>query len=318
MTLRDFAGSSQAPGSDRLNLTDLPEISDLLLRHQAVSLRVEGWSMYPTLCKGDRLTVEPVSAAQLRSGDLALFVHRFADGPRLICHRLIRTMVDPQRTSLVTKGDAVAACDPPVQAGQVLGRVAAISRPWWRAWPGFPSLAMRLDRWMSRLLQSMAQLLEQLQGLCAYRRLMRSVLLSRFFRYFVGVPDGGWWYRYQPVQRGGASTLTGHRRLRLLAKLGRSHAGAVQLRAVHGGYAVEALSVRLRYRGLGVASQLLRLAAMVISIGDTTTLRIAVERDNRAACRLLRKMGFREASSASDESMILVREIQATTKYLFA
>src|SRR3989441_11478649 len=44
--------TTQAIGGDRLGLTDLVEISDLLLRKQAIPLRVAGWSMYPTLWEG--------------------------------------------------------------------------------------------------------------------------------------------------------------------------------------------------------------------------------------------------------------------------
>jgi len=55
----------QALSSERLDLTDVLEVSDLLLRHKALSFRVAGWSMYPTLWQGDQLTVEPSSPAQL-------------------------------------------------------------------------------------------------------------------------------------------------------------------------------------------------------------------------------------------------------------
>src|SRR5881628_841328 len=77
--------TTQSIKGDRLGLTDLLDISDLLIRNQTFRFRVASSSMSPTLWKGDQLTVEPASPAQLQVGDLLLF----HDRGRLICHRLV-------------------------------------------------------------------------------------------------------------------------------------------------------------------------------------------------------------------------------------
>ncbi|MGH8010919.1 MAG: hypothetical protein ACREQ4_00300, partial [Candidatus Binataceae bacterium] len=57
-------------------------------------------------------------------GEIVLFAH---DG-RLFAHRVIECRNDNGSIELVTRGDALSACDPPVAIAQVLGRVAAIRR----------------------------------------------------------------------------------------------------------------------------------------------------------------------------------------------
>src|SRR3989442_6082520 len=63
-------GITQAIRGDRLGLTDLLEISDLLLRGQAFRFRVASWSMSPALHKGDQITVESISPTSLQVGDV--------------------------------------------------------------------------------------------------------------------------------------------------------------------------------------------------------------------------------------------------------
>src|SRR5713101_638420 len=86
--------------SDRLGLADLHELSDLLLRSGLFCFRATGWSMYPTLCKGDLLTVEPASPNQLHVGYLILFHHR----GQLICHRVVTLDTAGPGTRIITKG----------------------------------------------------------------------------------------------------------------------------------------------------------------------------------------------------------------------
>ena len=143
----------QSLGSERLDLTDLLEVSDLLLRHGALSFRVAGWSMYPTLGKGDRLTVEPASASHLHVGDLVLFHIPVAEGARLVCHRLVAVEDTGPAPRLITRGDAVTGDGEVIQPNQVVGRVVAVKRPWWLAdgSPWIATLMMRLDRIRDRL-----------------------------------------------------------------------------------------------------------------------------------------------------------------------
>ncbi|NOS76358.1 MAG: S26 family signal peptidase [Nitrospira sp.] len=80
--------------------------------------RVASWSMYPTLCKGDRLELGP--AEPLHVGDLVVFRKPFG----LVCHRLVAR----QAQVLFTKGDANSGAPEPVMLRDVLGIVVAVVR----------------------------------------------------------------------------------------------------------------------------------------------------------------------------------------------
>lgn len=104
--------------SARFPATALPEnCQGPALQHQMIP-RVASWSMYPTLCKGDRLELEP--AEPLHVGDL--IVYRKAFG--LVCHRLVAR----HDARLLTQGDACSGPPEQVLPQDVLGRVVAVTR----------------------------------------------------------------------------------------------------------------------------------------------------------------------------------------------
>lgn len=80
--------------------------------------RVASWSMYPTLCKGDRLELGP--ADPLNVGDLVVFRRPFG----LVCHRIVAR----QEQVLLTQGDASSGAPEPVLFRDVLGIVVAVVR----------------------------------------------------------------------------------------------------------------------------------------------------------------------------------------------
>jgi signal peptidase I len=92
--------------------------ASVLRAGKRIRLRVFGTSMLPSLWPGDILTVEP--GEELVPGDIVLFLR---DG-RFCAHRLL---VQSGRY-WVTRGDAMRQDDPPVEAGELLGRVGCISR----------------------------------------------------------------------------------------------------------------------------------------------------------------------------------------------
>ena len=106
------------------NLTDLLEISDLLLEHGKIRLRIASWSMYPTLRPGDLIQAEPADASQIPLGDLVLF---HASG-QLFCHRLVDRHQEGESSWVVTKGDQTTQPDEPIEATRVLGQVVHIER----------------------------------------------------------------------------------------------------------------------------------------------------------------------------------------------
>jgi len=302
---------SQAIRSDRLDLTDLLEVSDLLLRNDTFRFRVAGWSMYPTLCKGDRLTLEPVSSDHLQVGDLVLFHRQFPHGRRLVCHRLVAVDATHGDLQLVTKGDAMTGDGEIIQPEQVLGKVVAVKERWSlaRGSKRVAALAMRIDREKERITDLIARGLQHLQGIGGYRRFMRMVL-SRSFAYYLGVPEGSRWISYQPVSRGGNATLpTGHGDFHLLAKLRGTCVGSLQGKAGAEGYWIESLYVRIRYRGLGVGSHLLPLAATAAARNGAHVLLASVEPANTAVLHLFTKTGFRETGDLRDNQVSLRRDL---------
>ena len=294
--------TTQALGGDRLGLTDLLEISDLLLRNQAIPLRVAGWSMYPTLWKGDQLTVEPASPMQFQVGDLLLF----HDHGRLICHRLVATQETGAGPQFITKGDAATGYGEVIQPHQVLGRVVAVARRW--PWAG--SLSKRIDCWLARLRDEVTQRLLALQGLRSYRQMMRAPL-SRCLAYYIGIPEGRRWFHYQPISRRGGDSIgfMEHQVFHILAKLGETSVGSLQVKAVADGYRIEILYVRICYRGIGIGSHLLALAATAASRSGARALLASVEPANTAALHLFTKMGFRKTGGLRGNQISLRRDL---------
>jgi len=294
-------GLTQPIASDLLGLTDLLEITDLLIRSQTFRFRVASWSMYPTLRKGDRLTVEPVSATSLQVGDVILY-HICG---RLICHRVVALDTAEAGPRIITKGDAAVGCDAPLLPDQVLGRVVGV-RP---SWHPAGNLTMRIDPLRTRLIQSVAQGLLALQALRSYRRMMRP-LLSHCFASYTGIPEGRRWFRYHRIGgRGIPELLKGHQRFHLVAKLARICVGSLHIEAGPEGCWVTAFYVRIPYRGLGVASQLLALACHLASRSGTGRLLATVEVENSVTRSLFDKIGFRPLTGLEpDGTAILHRD----------
>lgn len=289
--------------TDRLDLTDLLEISDLLLRTGSFRFHVAGWSMSPALRRGDRLTVEPVSWEQLRVGDLLLYHHR----GRLVCHRLVAFDGTGPAQRIITKGDATAEYDPPLQPDQVLGKVVHVRRS--GLWD--ESLGRRIDRLWERLSHRAAGCLGVLQSHRFYRRVM-GTLCSRCFAFYVGIPSGRRWYQYQRIPTGATSTVPeGCQSFRLLAKVAGRCVGNLHVEARADGYWLEALYVRVPYRGLGLASQLLNLACQVAVRSHARALLAPAEPGNQIMHRLLEQMGFQPLPAPRpSEVSVLVRELR--------
>ena len=99
------------------------ELATAVLRASGrLRLRVNGWSMLPTMMPGDVLMIERVGGDSICMGDIVLF-HR---DRRLFVHRLVSSSEDGR---IVTRGDAMPRPDsPPVAASELLGKVSLIVR----------------------------------------------------------------------------------------------------------------------------------------------------------------------------------------------
>lgn len=127
-------------------------IAEVLRAGGRVRFRAYGGSMGEAIRRGDIVEVEPVTVAELRRADIVVYERQ----TRLIVHRLLAILEHPDRgVRLIVRGDSHRACDPPVPAHALLGRVAAVRsgplagaaaafctlrrslRPWARDWAPF-------------------------------------------------------------------------------------------------------------------------------------------------------------------------------------
>jgi hypothetical protein len=123
-------------------------ISDLLRTGKLVRFRAPGYSMYPTILHGDVITIEPVEPSAVKVGDIALYRNENS----VIAHRVIKILKRSERNSrsapqgpqgrstppieagpstsetllFILCGDARPACDDPVAAEHILGKVVLI------------------------------------------------------------------------------------------------------------------------------------------------------------------------------------------------
>lgn len=100
-------------------------------------IRLRGASMRPGLGRDQDVVVERASLEELRLGDIAVF---FRDA-RLFAHRVVRRVGAGSGASWVTKGDALANLDPPLEPHELLGRVVLIEQG---------PHTVRLDAWHRR------------------------------------------------------------------------------------------------------------------------------------------------------------------------
>jgi hypothetical protein len=87
-------------------------------------LAVTGTSMLPSIWPGDILEVHRQSVAEIVPGDVVL---RERNGA-FLAHRVVEKVDWPERTLLITRGDALRAPDRPIAPEELLGRVTAILR----------------------------------------------------------------------------------------------------------------------------------------------------------------------------------------------
>ena len=99
-------------------------IDDVLGAGTIVRFRAEGTSMYPTIRDGEAITIARVVPGDIVRGDLLLCRH----GQRVIAHRVVGITTRDAIRVFELRGDAKAACDVPVGADAVVGRIIAVHR----------------------------------------------------------------------------------------------------------------------------------------------------------------------------------------------
>ena len=99
-------------------------------------LAVTGTSMLPSIRPGDMLEVHRQGMEAILPGDVVLFLRNGG----FAAPRVMEKAGEPDRTLLITRGDALRVPDPPVTPEELLGRVTAVLR-------GERRLDPRLTRW---------------------------------------------------------------------------------------------------------------------------------------------------------------------------
>jgi len=89
-----------------------------------IRFRAEGRSMYPTIRDGELITVGPVATDHIVRGDVLLCRH----ATRVLAHRVVAVTGPGSARMLQLRGDANRACDAPVAASQVVGKVLSVRR----------------------------------------------------------------------------------------------------------------------------------------------------------------------------------------------
>ncbi len=111
-------------------------VLEVLKSSGQVRLALTGSSMLPSIWPGDIVEVRRQSVGEISPGDVVLCARRGG----FSAHRVVEKVAGPERTVLITRGDALLAPDPPVAPEELLGRVTAILR-------GGRRLEPRLTRW---------------------------------------------------------------------------------------------------------------------------------------------------------------------------
>ena len=122
-------------------------IEETLNRDHSIRFRAPGDSMYPTICDGDVVTVMPVETESIVIGDIILYQHKSGVTAHRVKYILKRsernsrsaprgpqdrsgspTWASPSSETLhfILRGDARPACDDPVAAEQILGKVVLV------------------------------------------------------------------------------------------------------------------------------------------------------------------------------------------------
>jgi signal peptidase I len=99
-------------------------LGDALTTGAIVRFRAEGTSMHPTIRDGDVISVAPISPAEVVNGDVLLCRH----DNRMLAHRVVDIIARGSDRCFHLRGDAKAACDAPVRADAVVGRVVSTCR----------------------------------------------------------------------------------------------------------------------------------------------------------------------------------------------
>lgn len=283
--------------ADSVALARVPELADRALKRARV--KVIGLSMRPALNDGDHVQVEPTKGGAPGVGEVVLYLK----GRTWVCHRVTRV----ENGRVFTKGDALDHEDEPVAPEAIVARVTAVER----ATPG-----------RARLKRAAAAALESAQGFSLFRGFSRE-LWRRKPEIFLSLPfspQSRFRERHSLKDaRGLLESRPETREIFLIIGPPERPEASLELKRLDGGeWRVMELSARLRRRGQGLGSSLLKEAVSLARATGACLLSAELHSGRRAAIGAFRKAGFREYASYSDRTLFLhssARETPAFSPY---
>ena len=108
------------PVIDESHIAKRELAAEVLRSSGCLRLRVTGRSMLPTIWPGDMLIIEPLGSSSVAEGEIVLFDRLL----RLVAHRVVRK----EDSRVLTRGDALAVPDAPLDENELMGRVSFILR----------------------------------------------------------------------------------------------------------------------------------------------------------------------------------------------
>lgn len=268
----------------------------MLTRHIA-----RGFSMEPFLLDGDEILVKNCLPESCRIGDILLY--QSPDHARPVAHRLIKKM-EPSDI-FILRPDALPEILETIEGKSILGKVVGAKRNGSIFDFNSKNLAQKLSHpfiifgygrlvdLKNKLVHFLLPVIGFIQGLPFYQKLVSRILKPVFTIDRIHTEE----IRYEAV-----------------AKIhGRQAGRADFIKESQNKISVlwiSALSIRVRYRGAGIASGLLREIENFSRQERMDELRLTLEPGNRAAQRLYEKMGFEKITEEGlqEDSKILLRK----------
>ena len=116
---------------------------DVLKSTGKARLVLTGSSMLPSIRAGDMVEVQCTNVQEISKGDVVLCLRQGG----FSAHRVVEKVPGPERTLLITRGDALREPDPPVSPEELLGRVTAVLRGGRRLSPSL-TRRVRVASWL--------------------------------------------------------------------------------------------------------------------------------------------------------------------------
>lgn len=289
--------------SDQPQPADNPELLDLLLRSERFHLKIEGFSMYPSLRKGDLVEVTPLSRKGPRLGDIVVFQRE----DRFVCHRLVEIFDKEGKKWARTKGDAARGLDRPISFTEILGGISRIERNG-RSWT--PSTIPQKATVKESFLFFMKKQLGD-----HIRAVLRTLFLhSQSYRPFRLVYRSSIHPKLIHSIAISTSSVPDLNAYRFFAKRKNWVIGSLEIKSTkEAEWELSHLFVRPRCRGQGIATTLLKKGFQTLRRREIRVLKVKVNPQNRPALALFRNLDF---APSPEEPTLLQREFPFPMKYL--